>query len=396
MHIAFLTTGLAPGKDGVGDYTRDLAAACVRLGHTCTQIAINDRHVTSMQDELQTARQTQVATLRLPSTMSWPDRVEAARGWLAQRPPDWLSLQFVPYGFHPKGLVSGLADRLAPLSAMARSVHVMFHELWIGAERGASLKHRLVGWVQRRAVLSLIERLSPRVMHTSNPAYRRLAADSGMSAKLLPLCGSIPIVESADPRWLETESLKLGAPAERVTPRERCWWFGMFGSLHTEWAPEPVFSYIEEAAKRAQRRVAIGYIGRQGPGAALWRELQDRYASRFAFVTFGERDSREVSTFFQAVDFGIATTPWQLIGKSATVAAMIDHGLPVIVSRDDVHLRVSTEPEPSAEPLLHKMDSRLPQWLLAGQPRAPARDGLTRLADTFIADLSVVPARAAA
>jgi len=37
------------------------------------------------------------------------------------------------------------------------------------------------------------------------------------------------------------------------------------------------------------------------------------------------------------LDFRVATTPLSLIGKSISVPSMLDHGLPVIVSRKDVH-----------------------------------------------------------
>lgn len=393
MHIAFVTTCLEPGRDGVGDYTRDLAAACIRMGHTCTLLAVNDSRIDAVREQPQAARGIAVETLRLPASASWPERIEAARAWLARSPADWLSLQFVPYGFHPKGLVAGLGERLAPLLGAARNRQLMFHELWIGAERGTSLKNRLVGWAQRRAVVSFVRRMSPHVIHTSNEAYRSLAADSGMRAELLPLCGSIPIAQSTDPQWLASEWLKLGVSAEYVTPRERCWWFGVFGSIHPEWAPEPLFSYIAEAAERAQRRVLISSVGRQGSGAGLWRDLQARYGSRFAFCTFGEREPLEVSRFLGGLDFGIATTPWQIIGKSATAAAMIDHGLPVIVSRDDVQLRLSAPPTLRGEPLLHKMDSTLPQWLAGTPARAAPRDGLANLAERFLRDLKAAPGR---
>jgi len=36
---------------------------------------------------------------------------------------------------------------------------------------------------------------------------------------------------------------------------------------------------------------------------------------------------------------GLATTPLQIIQKSGSVAAMLEHGLTVLVNRDDWHLR---------------------------------------------------------
>ena len=86
------------------------------------------------------------------------------------------------------------------------------------------------------------------------------------------------------------------------------------------------------------------------------------------------------------IDFGIATTPWELIGKSGATAAMLDHGLPVIVSRDDVHIPVDVEPEP--QPLLCKMDAQLPSWLLNVAQRQPPREHVTEVAERFLADLA--------
>lgn len=395
MRLALLTTCLEPGKDGVGDYTRDLGAACIRLGHSCRLVALNDRYIDSVREERQSARDTPLETLRLPASSSWLERQQAARAWLDRETIDWLSLQFVPYGFHQKGLVTGLGERLAPFIA-GRRVHLMFHELWIGQQRGASLRHRLVGWAQRRAVLALVKQLSPLVIHTSNPTYQALAAESGMHAKQLPLCGSIPMAASTDAHWLERECARLGVSTGHLAPRENCWWFGMFGSLHPEWVPEPLFTHIAQAAERARRGVAILSIGRQGPGASLWREIEARYSPRFGFANLGERSRPDVSAYLQSIDFGLATTPWQLIGKSATAAAMLDHGLPVIVSRDDIHLRLATVPNAPAEPLLYLMDSRMPQWLASASPRRRGDDRLGLMAQTFLADLdsAVTPSSA--
>lgn len=334
------------------------------------------------------ARRTEVGAFRLSSATSWRERMNAAGKWLTAQGADWLSLQFVPYGFHPKGVVTGLGERLAPLAKVADNTHLMLHELWIGAESGASLRHRLVGWAQRRAVTSLVRRLAPRLVHTSNEAYRHLSAQSGIAAQLLPLCGNIPVVDGIDPCWLEEAWLRAGVPADFVRPRERCWWFGLFGSIHPEWSCEPLFGYIASAARREGRRVLIGSIGRQGAGRSLWLDLPRRYG--FELCALGERCPEEVSAFLQGIDFGIATTPWQLVGKSGTAAAMLEHGLPVIVSRDDVRLRTSANPTTGTDPLLYKMDAQLPHWLLHAKKRAPAPNNLATLANRFVHDLKAV------
>ena len=52
----------------------------------------------------------------------------------------------------------------------------------------------------------------------------------------------------------------------------------------------------------------------------------------------GELATADISHLLGAADLGIASHPWALIGKSGAAAAMIEHGLPVLVPRDDSQL----------------------------------------------------------
>jgi hypothetical protein len=382
MRICFLGSSFEPGRDGVGDYTRDLAASCTAEGWEARLLALNDPHVPAPVSETQTARGIALETLRLPASMPWHERIVAAAGFLREQPTDWISLQFVCYGFHPKGLGFGLERQLMPLIGNRR-LHLMLHELWIGASRGAGLRHQIVGSMQRWAIRSLIATLKPAVVHTSNSGYLHLLAKAGIRARILPLCGSIPIVANVDSNWLEHELVRLGVPASAAAPAGQ-WRCGFFGTLPELWSPEPLFSYLAAAAERAGRRVTVLSIGRLGPGEGIWRDMQSRYGERFGFARLGERTREEVSMFLQSIDFGLATTPWQLIGKSASTAAMLDHGLPVIVSRDDVD--VGCDGSPSQDPLLRRMGADLPQWLEQVR-RRPPRDRLAAMSTQFIADL---------
>jgi hypothetical protein len=66
--ITFPTRSAEPGKDGVADYTRILAAECARRGAACQIVALHDRHV----DRIVTARAAaDVDVLRLPRRLRW-------------------------------------------------------------------------------------------------------------------------------------------------------------------------------------------------------------------------------------------------------------------------------------------------------------------------------------
>jgi hypothetical protein len=130
-----------------------------------------------------------------------------------------------------------------------------------------------------------------------------------------------------------------------------------------------------------RQKITITHIGRIGTGEALWKKLAAEHDGAFQFCTLGEQPPEKIAAFFTQTDFGIATTPWSLIGKSATVAAMLDHGIPVIVNRDDVRYKgLRDEPAP---PLLIKMDDRLPEKILAAK-RLPPQPALPRVAAAFL------------
>lgn len=374
--LAFLCSSLEVGRDGVGDYTRSLAGECARAGHEVALLALHDRHLPAPVTE------EEPPALRLPAAMSWAERTRRAEAFLAEFDPQWISLQFVPYGFHDKGLVWNLPRFLQPLTA-GRRVQVTFHELWIGAYRGAGWKERAIGQLQRAGVLRLMRRLAPAAYGTSNDPYIGLLARGGIEAELLPMFGSIPLAANPDPDWLFAELRAAGVSFQR---REELWIFSMFGALHAVWPPEPLFTHLLTAGARAGRRIVITSMGRLGAGEARWREFQAAYADRLHLVRLGERSPRAVSEVLQEADFGIATSPWELIGKSSSAAAMLEHGLPVIVNRDDANFAFSYRGEP-VSPLLIKMGTDLADRL-ADLRRAAPQHGREDTARSFLESLA--------
>jgi hypothetical protein len=352
MRIAFVTSGLEPGCDGVGDYTTLLAEECALRGSAVARLALNDTRIPEPVEA--------PGLLRLPASLPWPDRIVRARRFLENFSPDWVSLQFVAFGFHPRGLV----DRLVPHFQSLLDgwpVHVFLHELWLGEERGASWKHRLLGWMQRRGILSLLRALDVRLIHTSNSAYVHLLRRQGLPARRLPLFGSLPL------------------PSAKYAPRDALH-LVLFGTLHPVWPPEPLFSHL----RSLQRRIELCHVGEIGAGQALWRQLETAGNGNFGFARLERRSSQEIADLFAMADFGIATTPWSLIGKSASVAAMLDCGLPVIVNRDDI-CYPGVPDEPPDTPLLIKMGPDLSAQLQAAE-RQPAQLRRPEVAGQFLAD----------
>lgn len=333
------------------------------MGHATFNLALNDPFAEGM---LRSEN-----GLRLRPSLPWNQRWKMAGDALAKFAPDFISLQFVCYGFHPRGFCFGLGAKLRAIFGNV-PVQILAHELWIGAELGASKKDRLIGAVQRAGVLSTFKRLRPALVHTTNPAYVALLKQNGFAARQLPLFGAIPVEQSVS--------------APRPDPAERPWRFAMFGSLHPIWPPAPLLERLQATGKK----IRITHIGHIGAGNELWARMERDYGRQIEFERLGELSPEGVAAAFAQMDFGIATTPWQLIGKSASVAGMLEHGLPVVVNRDDVHFRGWREEANERSPLLIKMGTDLGQQLASAQRQAP-RSIRRAIALQFLNDLKGAP-----
>ena len=315
--------------------------------------------------------------------MPWSDRTANIERFFTSVKPDWISLQFVPYSYHDRGIVIELGKYLRPL-LQQRQLHIMFHEIWIGAHIGAILKEQLVGSVQKFFIWRLIKQLQPVVVHTSNSTYMILLRQLGITAKLLPIFGNLPVTKQTGDRWLLPRLQNLGLDI-RPENRTKFWLFGFFGTLHLKWNAEPLFTYLHQAGIQHQRQIAIITIGSLGIGETLWDSLSTTYRFQFVFLKLGEQQPIKISEFFNSIDFGISTSPYLLTSKSGTTATMLEHGLPVIVNRDDFKLLVPMKLQES-EPLLYKLDSQLVARI-NGISRGIPQSRLSSTARQFVKDL---------
>jgi hypothetical protein len=208
-------------------------------------------------------------------------------------------------------------------------------------------------------------------------------------ATVLPLFGNVPPAPEVNSGWLGEELVSRGIPERRALSREATVRLGIFGAIHPGWSLAPLMRHLESPMSGG-REVVVASIGRIGAGKPCWDEAESSYGGRVSFALLGERTHTEISTFLQSVDFGLSMAPWRLIGKSGTVAAMLEHGLPVIVTRDDAHYGV--EIPALEEPLLHLVDADLPNWLRSVHPQRP-QSRLPAVARQFLLDLQCASAK---
>ena len=377
VKIVFLCTSLAPGRDGVGDYVRQLAAACGAAGHACLLVALNDRHLIG-HELVQRGNE-----VRFAGVLSWSRRATLLGNLLRDFDPHWISWQVVPYGFHPKGI---LPEGCLALAEVAKpwSNHVMLHELWLGLAREDRLHPRVIGALQRGKLLNFLRRLRPACLQTTNDAYQLALARRGWLADLLPLFGNIPVA----PIDATEAQAALKRIAGDLLPTEPHLIGVIFGTIHPQWQTGPTLEWLEVAGAHLRRKICLLAVGRPGAnGAKLLTQLAQQNDGPL-IINLGAQEPETISPLLQAADFGIATHPWELIEKSGTTVALLEHGLPVVVPRDDWQPRDGTL-SGERDPLLRRLQDlpleKLVDWL---RLRRPPEARLTQITANFLAQLT--------
>jgi hypothetical protein len=322
MKVVFLCGSLEPGHDGVGDYTRRLAGELKRQGTQVLMISVNERNLTSLSiQEEQESEGTAIPVFRISGRISYRKKLRVAKQWLDAVNPDWLSLQYVPFSFHPKGAHFFLGRFLRRLG-FHRRWHIMFHELWTGMDKESSKKHYWLGKIHRLLIKSLIKTLNPAVIHTQTHLYLEKIATLGYKAKYLPLFSNIPFFEPEG----------ISKADDKDINHERKLLFVLFGGIHRN-APVAQFaSDLVRFEKANKTRILLIIIGRSGPIQKQWTSVWA--LNGLDLVLMGEQTPMTISKVLHSATMGISTTPIQLAEKSGSVAAMREHQLPVLcVSR---------------------------------------------------------------
>ncbi len=379
MRIAFITGELEPNCNGVGDYTRRLAAACAVLGHPTCLLSLAERSVQEPMEESQSCDGIALPVLRMGLEAWRQNRGQRARDWLHAFRPDWVSLQFVPYSFHPRGFFGPVVAQLAETLGGLRR-HVFFHEIWIGSYVGAPLKERLFGWWQRIAMRRLLRVLRPCVIHTSNEYYCEALSELEQKVGILTMFGCVPAIAESEPG---PDALTGAVVHDALV----C---GMFGSLHPDWAVEPLLGDFVKLAASLGRPAALVSVGALGPGEAMFDRLAEHWRSQIAFVKFGRCETAQIARIFRRFDFGVTSVPWNILGKSSSVAALREHGLTVVVTNAGAPARCSRNGG-----VIDEVDGCLPYFRDRAQLRktldkVPRKSGVRAVVSRFLADLSAM------
>ncbi|MEO6257731.1 MAG: hypothetical protein ABIO82_03515 [Ginsengibacter sp.] len=307
---------MEPGCDGVGDYLRRLSSELMRTGNEVAVIAIKDRHIQHYFDGSQSVEMFNLKVLRLPFSRPLGLHEERVSKWIDRFSPDFLSLQFVPFSFHRKGLLFGLNGYLKKISKGYRW-HIMFHELWVGMATDSSLKLKVWGFIQKQMIRSLMRELKPEVVHTNTTLYQQQLKLQGVRAIHLPLFSNISFAKDSK---IKKEDNTLSHSKSVFIVH-----FGLIhpGALITHFARETM-----DYGREKKINFILRIIGRGGSEQINWEKICANEGLETEIL--GEQSFETISEILSSAALGITTNPLELVEKSGSVAAMIEHGLPVL------------------------------------------------------------------
>ncbi|MDP0499560.1 MAG: hypothetical protein Q7P63_05620 [Verrucomicrobiota bacterium JB022] len=358
LDIVFLTAGAEPGKDGVGDYVRQVGGALAARGYAVGWLAWRDSGVSEPKGRIDHG----IVQLRLSAASTELARRERAVEWWQSHRPTVLSWQLTPYGFHPRGWVGGLGNWFRHLAGPAK-VQLMAHEIWLGAKRESTPRERIAGQGQWHSWRRMIRTLRPDWVHTQASPYQYLLKSLGVQAELLPLCGNIPLYPSPP----------------RDDPHFRV---GFFGSLYEPWDEKALFADLQRLSSHLNRPVKLMAAGRLGAaGEARWQRWQQERPHGWPLERCARHDPASISRYLQQLDLGLTTNPVALLEKSGSFIAMQEHGLRVRVLRDDVSFP-RWRPARELSPHLCRPGEDIVRWWDASEP-PPRVSRLPQAADAY-------------
>ena len=145
---------------------------------------------------------------------------------------------------------------------------------------------------------------------------------------------------------------------------------------------------LNEFSITSKQTICLIVLGRHRDQLGLVSLKENAEIYKFEIEFMGELNTEEISHHLQRSDLGVSTTPFDVLGKSGTSAAMLEHGLPLLTYDDgDTQFEQLFVFEPFKEQVLLLND---PNWTekmanrLAVRKRSSFFNGVAQTADNLL------------
>ncbi|MDQ6755968.1 MAG: hypothetical protein M3004_03450, partial [Bacteroidota bacterium] len=291
-----------------------LGAELIRQGHEVGIIAIRDKYVSSVFTGNQESETLFIPILRIPLIYNTRQRFTNAKNWIDKFDPEWLSLQYVPFTFQTKGLPFWLSKHLK-FVAGKRNWHIMFHETWVGSESKLDIKKIIISFLQKEMFRLMLSKVRPVIIHTHLPLFKkRLQQLRYSNIKALPLFSNTPVS-------LKEKSKDYTNFVFRI---------GFFSKFETSKSVLDFLSILGEQLIENGLEPEVLIIGGKIEETNIYKQnIENISIYKNRVIQTGFLQPVELSEKLQSCSLGITPVPRHVLGKSASVATFLFHGVPI-------------------------------------------------------------------
>ena len=302
MKVLFITNKFPPLVDGVGDYTYNLAHEFAKHGHEVTVVCKDHDGIHTTYDDIEV----------LPIVKAWNKQsIQPVINVIKKRQIEVVSLQYVPHGFHPKGLPFALISIVRAIKKQNIRLFTFCHEVCTSPEKG-KIKFTLISYLMQyitRQILNQSDCVATSIGYYS----QRIEQLTGRKNTLLiPIPSNIPLCRLST-NDIETLKRKIAPNHEFIV--------GFIGKRDSDECINAICSLIAEGEK--VKMLSIGKTNR------LNRDLKD-----YVYKT-GVLDIKDLSAYIEVSDC-IVLPENKLSGcsfKSGSLAASMRAGKVVITTK---------------------------------------------------------------
>lgn len=179
MKILFITNNFPPIVDGVGDYTYNIAKQFAEHNHKVYIICKNDSQIN-----------TNILGITIhPIINQWNyNCYKPVIKFIKEKEIDVVSLQYVPHGFHPKGLPFSIIKLTKEIKRSNAKLFTFFHEVSVEKEKGN---------IKRTLLSILMQHIGKRIIENSDYIATSIEYYRNMIVRLVPDKEEIPLIPIA-------------------------------------------------------------------------------------------------------------------------------------------------------------------------------------------------------
>jgi len=296
--IWIITSALPPKLDGIGDYSALLSAELAKSADvTVVCGSQNPDHISGV-------------TVQTPYSALDPQTVKHILPCIAAGKPDWVVLQYCPFGYGRWGLNLQLPIVMQAIRRHSPETRValMVHEPYVPID---NYKFAVFTTWQRWQLWQL-GRNADIVFLSIEPWAKKFQPwFPKKEVSCLAVGSNIPYVQT-DRKAIRRE---LGISEQTVV-------LGYFGTIH----PSRLTSWVRgalEAVIRTGRDAVVLYVG---PGC----KIMDEVLAGLPHLNTGALPAYEVSRAFSAMDIHLSTFDDGISTRRGSFIAGIQHGLPTV------------------------------------------------------------------